>query len=456
MKTTDNNNSYPYGTVNLCLAQRLYKQDDCSALMLHLYIGARRNLKDSRWEFNIPDISMQTGVDRRVLAKHVRILQLEDVFIPAGQTSKGALKFTLNEVAYDRRYVNVQVERCASSEHPKEPECTRNAHTPNPQRSAGCASSVHADVHAMNTPCASSEHPHVHCVQGGCALDVEQDVHAMYTKNIDKEEEEECRQKERKEEANPCLSASLTTSHSPELYKPSLNPFSRPILVKDPNSPAQRNEVKRSQVKANDSAKSELLKGSTMAPMSGTGQLSETCQPSETGQLSERSSVGKSTVGASSSNVTDTKPYDYTIGNETHEIRFDSEESNAAIPAIEKATVLKHALAPFTTIGDTGVPRASVLQVNGRSFELARQFFEANPSLPVFSLLKVLWECNRVAYENPVKDNGFKPCFSHRAATESLTYLMKNLEMINGTMPDNVRLPDTTEFLTVSPAHSTK
>jgi hypothetical protein len=103
-----------------------------------------------------------------------------------------------------------------------------------------------------------------------------------------------------------------------------------------------------------------------------------------------------------------------------------------------------------------GVPRASVLQVNGRSFELARQFFEANPSLPVSSLLKVLWECNRVAYENPVKDNGFKPCFMHRATTESLTYLMKNLEMINGTMPDQVRLPDTTEFLTVSPAPSTK
>ena len=104
---------------------------------------------------------------------------------------------------------------------------------------------------------------------------------------------------------------------------------------------------------------------------------------------------------------------------------------------------------PLITTGDVNVPRASVLQVNGKSFELARQLFEANPSLPVSSLLKVLWECNKVACENPVKESGFKPCFTHRAATESLTYLLKNLDTINGTMPEDLRLPDNTVFLTV-------
>jgi hypothetical protein len=104
---------------------------------------------------------------------------------------------------------------------------------------------------------------------------------------------------------------------------------------------------------------------------------------------------------------------------------------------------------PFITTGEVDMPRASVLQVTGKSFERARQLFEVNPALPVSSLLKVVWECNRVACENPVKESGFKPCFTHRAATESLTYLLKNLDTINGTMPEELRLSDNTVFLTV-------
>src|ERR1039457_6212358 len=98
MKTTDkiksnNQDREPYGTINLFLAKQLYNNNNCSALMLHLYIEARRNLKNGRWEFNIPNISIMTGVDRRVLAKHIKRLQSEGVLTPAGQTSKGALKF---------------------------------------------------------------------------------------------------------------------------------------------------------------------------------------------------------------------------------------------------------------------------------------------------------------------------------------------------------------------------
>lgn len=146
---------------------------------------------------------------------------------------------------------------------------------------------------------------------------------------------------------------------------------------------------------------------------------------------------------------TDSKPYNYTIDGTTHEIFFDDQESNGALSAIEKVTVLKDALKPLITTGEVDVPRASVLQVTGKSFEMARQLFEANPSLPVSSLLKVAWECNRVACKNPVKESGFKPCFAHRAATESLTYLLKNLDTINGTMPEELRLPDNAVFLTV-------
>ncbi|MGO8927340.1 MAG: hypothetical protein ACLQU3_10680 [Limisphaerales bacterium] len=217
MKTTDNTKDrQPYGTINLLLAQRLYAQDDCSAVMLHLYIGARRNLKDSRWEFNVPDISHQTGVDRRVLAKHIKRLQAEGVFIAAGLTSKGASKFTVNQEAYDRLYVNVREEECASNEHaderlcasnerPNQPRCTRNAYTPNAQSSGVCASNEHPGVHSVQTLCASNEHTDVHCVQGGCALDVYQDVHSMYTKNNNKEEEEQRRQTERKKRNPLCL-----------------------------------------------------------------------------------------------------------------------------------------------------------------------------------------------------------------------------------------------------------
>ena len=166
-------------------------------------------------------------------------------------------------------------------------------------------------------------------------------------------------------------------------------------------------------------------------------------------QPSEESKSGKSTVSAPSSIITDTKPYNYTIDGETHEIFFEAQEENAALSPVEKVSVLKHALVPFITTGNVDVPRASVLQVNGKSFELARQLFEVNPALPVSGLLKVIWECNRVACENPVKESGFKPCFTHRAATESLTYLLKNLDTINGTMPEDLRLPDNAVFITV-------
>ena len=263
MKTTDKINSnnqdrQPYGTINLFLAQQLYKNNDCSALMLHLYIGARRNLKDSRWEFNVPDISTMTGVDRRVLAKHMKRLQSEGVFIPAGQTSKGALKFTLNQEEYDHRYVNVQEERCASDVHQDQQRCASNAHTSNAQGSAVCASNVHAGVHPMHTPCASNVHTDVHPVQGGCALDVHQDVHPMYTKKKNKEEEEQSRQRERKEEANSCLPSSLTTSRFSEVISKSVNPFSQPIFVEDPDRSAPRNDYTCSNLSEN---KSEMVKG---------------------------------------------------------------------------------------------------------------------------------------------------------------------------------------------------
>lgn len=213
------------------------------------------------------------------------------------------------------------------------------------------------------------------------------------------------------------------------------------MFVEDPDRPAPRNDDSFSTEPQEN--KSEMVKGS------------EVGQSQEVGQPAEESKSGKSTVSASSSiitddcKLTDAKPYNYTIDGTTHEIFFDEQESNAALSPLEKVTVLKHALVPFITTGEVDMPRASVLQVTGKSFERARQLFEVNPALPVSSLLKVVWECNRVACENPVKESGFKPCFTHRAATESLTYLLKNLDTINGTMPEELRLSDNTVFLTV-------
>ena len=76
---------------------------------------------------------------------------------------------------------------------------------------------IQCTMSISQTLCASNEHTDMHCVQGGCALDVHQDVHSMYTKNNNKEEEEQRRQRERKEEAKSSLSASLPSSHSPEV-----------------------------------------------------------------------------------------------------------------------------------------------------------------------------------------------------------------------------------------------
>jgi hypothetical protein len=420
MKTNDNKNRTPYGTIKLALAQKLYEDDDFSAVMLHLYIWARRNLKDIKWEYNIPDISAQTGVDRRVLPKHIRLLQSEGAFVPAGLTSKGAVKYTLNQDVYDTRFANWDENRCPCNAPPEEAACSLDAHTSSEQ----CASNEHPDVHSMNTPCACNEQPDVHWMQGGCALDEHHDVHPMYTNNTDKEEREKRRQKDRQKEANVCLPSSLPASHSSQPSNGNLNPFSQPMFAGGQNSRAQSDnggEPAANQVSASKPAIVEKAQGS------GLGDIVD---------------------GDPALVITGAKPYNYTIGNETHAILFYAQEENAALSPAEKVKVLKQSLIPFTTIGDVGVPRDVVLTVNGKSFELARQFFDLNPGIPVSALLKVLWECNPVAYENPVKETGFKPCFLHRAAAESHTYLMKNLEIINRTMPEELRLPDGTQFLT--------
>lgn len=420
MKTNDNKNRTPYGTINLALAQKLYEDDDFSAVMLHLYIGARRNLKDIKWEYNIPDISAQTGVDRRVLAKHIRLLQSEGAFVPAGLTSKGAVKYTLDQDVYDTRFASWDGNRCAFNDHRETPGCSLNAHTSNEQ----CASNEHPDVHSMQATCASNEHIHVHSVQGGCALDEHHDVHPMYTNNKEKEEGEKGRQTDRQEEVKVCLPSSLPASNFSQRSNGNLNPFSQPMFAGGQNSQAERTEAKENVANQVSANRSPLV---TKAQGSCPGDIVE---------------------GNAALVVTDSKPYNYTVGNQTHSILFYEQEENAALSSAEKVKVLKQSLIPFTTIGDVGVPRDVVLTVHGKSFELARQFFDLNPGIPVSALLKVLWECNRVAYENPVKDGGFKPCFLHRAAAESLTYLMKNLEIINGTMPDELRFPDGTQFLT--------
>src|ERR1035441_7555076 len=174
------------------------------------------------------------------------------------------------------------------------------------------------------------------------------------------------------------------------------------MFVEDPDRPAPRNDDSFSSEP--QEYKSEMVKGS------------EVGQSQEVGQPAEESKSGTSTISASSSIFTDAKPYNYTIDGTTHEIFFDEQESNAALSPLEKVTVLKHALVPFITTGEVDMPRASVLQVTGKSFERARKLFEVNPALSVSSLLKVVWECNRVACENPVKESGFKPCFTHRSA----------------------------------------
>lgn len=418
MKTNDSKSHKPYGTINLCLAQQLYRSGEVSAVMLHLYIGARRHLKDSQWEFNIPDISLQTGVDRRVLGKHVKRMVSEGVFLCAGRTSKGATKYTLNQKAYDSRFSEFEASPCALPSNQGSEGCSLNAHTSNEQ----------SDVHSMLSPCASNEHLDVHSVQGGCALDEHHDVHPMYTKNKEEESEEEKRQKDRQEEAKICLPSSLPTSLFPKGKEVALNPFSQPIFAGGQDRPARRKYEK-------EHPPEELL------PRTSIGD-----------KKSELSCSGEIMQGDPALVLPNSKPFKYTIGEDTHFISFYEHEENATLSSAEKIRVLKQSLRSFTTLGDVKVPRVVVMTVNGKSFELAHQFFDVNPSIPVSSLLKILWECNRVAYENPAKESGFKPCFMHRAAAESLTYFIKNLEALNCTIPEELRLPDMTQFLAASPS----
>jgi hypothetical protein len=169
----------------------------------------------------------------------------------------------------------------------------------------------------------------------------------MYTKNKDKEAREQSRQKERKEEAKSCLPSCLPTSRFSKVITKSVNPFSQPMFVEDPDRPAPRNDDSFSTEPQEN--KLEMVKGSA------SGQSAEESQSAKGtsngpslfkdakpyNHSSEESKSGKSTVNAPSSiitddaKLTDAKPYNYTIDGTTHEIFFDEQESNAALSPLE-------------------------------------------------------------------------------------------------------------------------
>ena len=442
MSTTNTIKSY--GRINTATIRACAKRKAFAKAMLLAYIDQRANIP---WVFSICNIVNETGITEKTVKHYIKELVTEGVLqkVPRSQYKhpmrSNMTYYRLDKVAYGNKYWTAQ-EEPQNNKVTEETETCHNAieKEGNEYRDKGVTVPDKGGKHSRFEGVNSSEKRGSHSdkggndsVNGGTGY-LEKGVIAAPIYNR-VEADVENRKKDREKERCDSLPVSLTASRFSEVIKSSVHPFSQPMFVKDPNSQAQRMEQNGTNLK--ESTKAENV------TRSEAGQLLQLARPSEEWK------DGNNTISAPSSIYKDSKPYNYTIDGETHEVRFAPQEDNATLSAIEKLTVFKHALVPFITIGEVDVPRASVLQVNGKSFELARQFFESNPAIPVSSLLKVIWECNRVAYENPVKESGFKPCFTHRAASESLTYLMKNLETINGTMPEEVKLPESTTFLTV-------
>ena len=172
---TDPQDSSPYGRLSLAVARQLYRKSDFSGVMVHLYIGARRGLKNGRWQFNGPDMCAQLGIDRRIVAKHLKRLAIENVLIPDGTTPKGAAKYLIDQERYEALYVS-NCNECASD------ACAWDEHS----SQLGRASNEHSlqlHVHSMPPPCASDEHDDVHPMTPSCTSNAHPGVHPMHTKN---------------------------------------------------------------------------------------------------------------------------------------------------------------------------------------------------------------------------------------------------------------------------------
>lgn len=486
MKTTDKIKSY--GRLNTATIRACAKNKAFAKAMILAYIDQRADLT---WVFCICNIVNQTGITEKTVKYYIKELQAEGVLIKVpisqykGQMRSNMTYYSLDKSAYENNYWTVEEEQPEKEiDNDTAADNAVGAKGGNDYRDKGVTIPDKGGNHSRLKVVISSgkggshsdkgandsEKGGNHSGKGGNGY-LEKGVTATpIYRRVEEDEklDEEEREKDREKGRRDCLPASLPASRFSEVIKNSVNPFSQPMFVEGPNRPAPRND--NAPTKLNQSNKSDMVKGSE------AGQLQKADQPAEESKsgkstvsapssfpedtkayknTSGESHLGKSTVSAPSSFRKDTKltddakPYNYTIDGTTHEIFFDEQESNPSLSPVEKVAVLKHALKPLITTGEVDVPRASVMQVTGKSFEMARQLFQVNPSLSVSSLLKPAWECNRVAYENPVKESGFKPCFTHRAATESLTYLLKNLDTINGTMPEELRLPEGTVFLTV-------
>ena len=352
MKTTDKIKSY--GRLNIATIRTCAKDKAFAKAMILAYIDQRANLL---WMFCICNIVNQTGITEKTVKHYIKELQAEGVLLKLpvsqykGQMRTNMTYYSLDKAAYENRYWTVQEEQpndeAANEEMSDSPGTDKGG---NDYLDKGVTIPEKGGNHSCLKGVISSEKGGSHSGKGGNGYREKGVTATPIYRRVEEEvkEDEEERKKDREKDPNLCLPSSLSASRFSEVITKSVNPFSQPMFVEEPDRPASRNDNSYSPVTQEN--KSETVKGSEL------GQLQKS------GQLAEESKSGKSTVSASSSFLKDTKltnakPYNYTIDGETREIFFDEQESNDALSAMEKVSVLKHALTPLITTGKVDVPR---------------------------------------------------------------------------------------------------
>ncbi len=113
---------------------------------------------------------------------------------------------------------------------------------------------------------------------------------------------------------------------------------------------------------------------------------------------------------------------------------YSKKEAVSKLSAEEKVRVLRAAINSRLKVGgwnqNLSCPYHLKLHYDQKGLDLARQFFQLNPALPVYELLMMLDECCDVDRFNEKPEGGFDEYFYERRAM-NLAFFLKHLRILN-------------------------
>jgi hypothetical protein len=452
---SDNN---PFGVLHFNLVKALCKKQMTAHLLFIHYISIRRNARDKKafkpWVFNAADIYTTCGLNRGFVKAMCAALVKAGIFKLAGNTRKGSPRFELDRLAF-KNYLKSETPLEPINDKKEAEKYVNPAPLPPLPAETTCATAAHLPVLPLHRK-------------------LELPVQPLHTDNKEKEE--------KKESTSKTASCLPTQSFSETVKESSTGSVSVNDGAGSPsviiNCPGGSDPV---------TSGSGASKSVTTLPDADSGtKLSETPNPFVIPLLVSHSSYSdmspeerertrerirrereldeekrrfeeRECYRKQNQEREYTKDY-WARARENYTKELRERMNNAALTPTQKIKVLKDVI---KALNKTGVYVGGKIENgfmidskaypinftwNQKGVDLAKRFFEANPTLVVQALELILMECCRYAVANPL--SGYDAVGFHLVkGAETLTFFMNNLETINCNNLIHYPLPDSTVFV---------